>query len=102
MVARGRFELPSTGPKPVTDRVFLRPLLVHYTTGLRVLGGVWFNKPSSPRLATVHSRRPVSLAKPCLELSRSLLSPVMSYDGAISLVNSDGSRATECAKAMSE
>jgi len=22
MVARGRFELPSTGPKPVTDRVF--------------------------------------------------------------------------------
>ncbi len=39
MVARGRFELPSTGlfltgPKPVIGRVST-PLLVHYTTGLQ-------------------------------------------------------------------
>src|SRR3990172_12679868 len=98
MVARGRFELPSTGPKPVTDRVFLRHLLVHYTTGLHVLRGVWFNKPSLPRLATVHSRRPVCLAKPCFESSWSPFLPAKSYDGPIFLVNSDGSRATECAK----
>src|SRR5712692_5709841 len=54
MVARGRFELPSTGlfltcPKPVIGRVST-PLLVHYTTGLQ---------------RGFQLLRPISLPSPC-------------------------------------